>query len=310
MRKISLLALIAWICLGSLCFSQTPKKKKGWSYPPNMPNAEVEVYKRVNGEDLNAYIFFPENHQPENPTGAILFFFGGGWTGGTPEQFAAHCEYFSKRGLVAIACDYRVAMRQSVKPVCCVADAKSAVRWARENADRLGVNADQIVAAGGSAGGHIAACTGTINGVDEEVENLKISSRPNAMALFNPVIATRPIDDRELDEEDLYKRTDRLGIAPEKISPFHNVVENLPPTIIFHGAKDEVVPIKQVVEFEKRMQKAGNRCELHTYEGQIHGFFNQGRNQDKFFKQTVNSLDQFLVSLEYLKPLPTKDEAP
>jgi acetyl esterase/lipase len=52
-----------------------------------------------------------------------------------------------------------VKSRQGVTPAACVEDAKSAERWLRQNAARLGLDPNRIVAAGGSAGGHIAACT-------------------------------------------------------------------------------------------------------------------------------------------------------
>ena len=82
--------------------------------------------------------------------------------------------------------DYRVSSRHGTQVVHCVADGKSAVRWIRANAKRLGVDAERIAAGGGSAGGHVAACTGVISGLDAPDEDTSLSSVPNAMALFNP----------------------------------------------------------------------------------------------------------------------------
>ena len=58
-----------------------------WKYPPEMPGASVEVYREVNGVKLNAYIFTPPGHRVSDHRPAVLFFFGGGWKGGTPGQF-------------------------------------------------------------------------------------------------------------------------------------------------------------------------------------------------------------------------------
>ena len=46
---------------------------------------------------------------------------------------------------------------------------------------------------------------------------------------------------------------------------------------------------------------AGNRCELLTWEGLKHGFFNFGRYNNKSYLETVRAADKFLASLDYLK---------
>jgi acetyl esterase/lipase len=87
--------------------------------------------------------------------------------------------------MVAILADYRVASRHGVKIPECVRDAKSAIRWVRMNAERIGVDPNRIATAGGSAGGHLAASTALLPGFEEEKEDLRTSSRPNALVLFN-----------------------------------------------------------------------------------------------------------------------------
>jgi acetyl esterase/lipase len=60
-----------------------------------------------------------------------------------------------------------------------------------------------------------------------------------------------------------------------------------------------------VVAFAEAMQKAGNRCELHSYDDQGHGFFNFGRGGGKMFVATVTDADRFLESLGYVAGEPT-----
>ena len=208
--------------------------------------------------------------------------------------------------MVAMAADYRVLSRHGTKAVKCVEDAKSAVRWIRANAKRLGVDPDRIVAAGGSAGGHIAACTGVIEGFDAKGEDATISSVPNAMALFNPAVALAPVNGQPpLDARRIGNLTDRMGVEPRKLSPLHHVRAGLPPTIIFHGKSDSTVRYFTVEAFTAAMEKAGNRCELAGYEGEPHGFFNYGRGGNRAFRSTVRKLDEFLTSLDYLEGKPT-----
>ena len=288
-----------------------PKKPKrsGFEYPPQLPGAKAEVYKTVGDVKLNLYIFTPDGHKPDDKRPAIVFFFGGAWTTGSPGQFLHQCEYLASRGMVAMTADYRVASRHQVKPVQCVADAKSAIRWVRASAKRLGVDPDRIAAGGGSAGGHLAGAVGTIEGLDEKGEDTTVSSRPNAMVMFNPALVLAPLKgDGVVGNDRLQLTEERCGITPAKISPCHHVRAGAPPAIIFHGRADTTVPYATAKAFTEAMKKAGNRCELAGFEGQPHGFFNFGRNENKYFVETVRKMDQFLTSLGWLKGEPTIDE--
>jgi acetyl esterase/lipase len=244
------------------------------------------VYKQIGDVTLELDVFDPEGLQPNDKRPAIIFFFGGGWNSGSPTQFSRHAAHFAKRGMVAICADYRVKSRHGVTPFECVRDAKSAVRWVRAHAAELGVDPDRIVASGGSAGGHLAACAGVIDGLDEEREDTAISSRPNALILFNPVIDTgiRGYGNKVLAER---ART---------ISPVEHVTKDVPPTIIFHGDADTTTPIEGVRRFRDRMKTLDRRCDLVEFSGEKHGFFNRG----KAFEQTLEQADAFLVSLGYL----------
>jgi acetyl esterase/lipase len=261
-------------------------------------------YKAVGDVKLNLYLYEPEGQEAEagDKRPAIVFFFGGGWTGGSPGQFEQHCKYLASRGMVAITADYRVASRHNVKAVSCVADAKSAIRYVRQNAAKLGIDPARIAAGGGSAGGHLAACTGVLSGFDEPAEDAKTSSVPNALALFNPAVVLAPAAGiRPLEESKITSLADRMGVEPQKLSPYHNVRKGAPPTIIFHGQADTTVPYATAELFAKAMTDAGNQCRLVGYEGQTHGFFNQGRSGGEYYEKTLAELDQFLVGLGYLK---------
>jgi acetyl esterase len=284
-----------------------PEPVTSWIYPPEMPGSRVEVYRKVGDVELNAWIFEPHSDVVESRP-AIVFFFGGGWRGGTPGQFLPHCQYLAERGMVAISVDYRVKSRNDSSPQDAVEDAKAAIRWVLKNATRLGVDPDRVVASGGSAGGHLAAATGLVPGFESGDSN--VSSQPNAMVLFNPaVILARTDGEQLLSEEKLKDIGERCLGRPEEISPFHHMRADLPPSIIFHGTNDDAVLFPTVVAFRDRMTKLGNRCELKAFEGQPHGFFNAGRGKGKpreeanrYFHKTTKLMDGFLVSLGYLSP--------
>jgi acetyl esterase len=261
----------------------------------------VMVFKRVGDVELKAYVYFPENHKASDNRAAVVFFFGGGWKGGTPTQFEEHCKYLAARGMVAATVDYRVKTRHGTTADCCVRDAKSAIRWMRSSAGKLGVDPNRIVAAGGSAGGHIAACTGVVSGWEEKGEDLKVSSQPNAMVLFNPALVLADITGEIALGDKLKDLERRMNTNPVNLSPYHQVNRETPPTIIFHGKADDVVHYK-TAELYAAKAGAWGRVELHGYAAQQHGFFNFKKNNGEFYKKTVAQMDAFLVSLKYLDP--------
>ena len=280
-------SLLTAILIG--CAPQLSAQKK--NQVPDVAGASaVEVYKTASDWDLKLWIFNPEGHKPEDKRPAIVFFFGGGWNGGTPNQFQQHAQYLASRGMVAAVADYRVKSRQGTSPFECVADGKSAVRYLRKNAARLGIDPDRIAAGGGSAGGHVAATTGIVPGLDEKGEDASISSKSNALVLFNPVYDNGPKG---------YGNS-RLGDRWKEISPAHNIQEGCPPAIVFLGDRDSLIPVPTADSFKEKMEKVGSKSVLHVFEGQAHGFFNQKKGGAEIFLKTLAQMDAFLVEIGYL----------
>lgn len=296
--KIFGLSLIFTFCLGldtGWCQSQK-------NYPPELESSSTEIYKTVGETKLRLWIYKPEGTVSEQPRSAIVFFFGGGWRGGTPQQFHQHCRYLAKQGMVAITADYRVLSRHQTLADRCVADAKSAIRYVRQNAKRLGIDPHRIVAAGGSAGGHLAACTDLIKTLDEPNEDQSVSSRPNAVAMFNPALILAPWEGIDLDEEKLKDIEKRTGVPAKEISPIHHLRQGSAPSIIFHGQSDTTVPYLTAKTFAEATQRLGNECELIGYAGEPHGFFNYGRGgiPGHAYLKTLSQLHQFLNKINFL----------
>ena len=285
----ALTSLLLTLVFAGLAWGQSEKEEKK---PLFGDAATAETYKHASDTDLQIYRFDPPNFDPSNERRpATVFFFGGGWNGGTVTQFEQHAKYLASRGMVTFVADYRVKSRQQVDPNACVADAKSAVRWIRTHSKRLGINPDRIAAGGGSAGGHIAAVSGMCEGLEDPAEaESEISSRPNALLLFNPVYNNGP---------DGFSH-ERVKEWFPAISPAHNISADDPPTIVFFGTDDKLVSVELIKEFEANMQEAGVTSELHLYEGMPHGFFNERKSKESFL-DTVLKMDAFLVSLNWLE---------
>lgn len=262
----------------------------GWSIAVQAapPVGEPVVYKTVGDRALTLYVTKPDDWQTGDRRPCIVFFHGGGWVGGKPEQFTEHARHFCGRGLVCVQVEYRLLDRQSDDPPdACIHDARSAMRWVRSHADVLGIDPLRIASAGGSAGGHLAAHVGMVDGLDDPQDNCAISCKSQAMLLFNPVFDNGPDG----------WGTKRVGDRYREISPLHNISPDDPPAIVFLGTEDKLIPVATGRRFEEQMQAAGIACTLVLAEGQPHGFFNHGRDDNRWYNETITESKRFLESL-------------
>lgn len=247
------------------------------------------LYKVAGADSLYMHVDYPLLYDSTLSHPAIVFFYGGGWNGGTTGQFAPHAKYFASRGMVCFRADYRVKSRQGSSPFESLKDAKSAIRYIRAHAKELGVDPEKIVASGGSAGGHLAVATAVIEGFNEIGEDRTVSCVPNALVLFNPVFDNGPGG----------YGYERIGEAYKEFSPLHNIKEGMPPAVVFLGTEDPLIPVETAEYFRTVMDKVGSRSDLFLYEGEGHGFFNY-RNYD-IYQDTRDKADEFLISTGFLR---------
>lgn len=253
------------------------------------PQAQY-IYKTVGDRQLAIQMSYPPDWKATDKRSAIVFFFGGGWTSGTTEQFRPQAEYFARRGLVCGRADYRVKSRDGVTPAECVEDALSAMRWVRGHAATLGIDPSRIVSSGGSAGGHLAACVFFTEGIMSDTDDPAVSPRPNAMILYNPALDFVALKNsgrgnyaRSMDDDTL-----------ARISPLRHVRKEMPPTLILDGTNDFLYDQNHaMVEKGKQL---GAPIEVFWAEGQRHGFF----NRSPWLEKTTERADQFLQSRGYL----------
>jgi acetyl esterase len=267
-------------------------------YSQTIPGYKEFTYKQIDTITLKLFVKNPDNFNSEKQYPTIIFFFGGGWNSGDVNQFKPHADYLASRGMITVLADYRVSTRHQTTPFDAVADAKSAIRFLRQNARELNIDKEKIAASGGSAGGHLAAAAATVPGLNDPKDDLKVSAKPNALVLFNPVFDNGPTG----------YGFERIGERYTEISPMHNIGEKTPPTIVFLGTKDHLIPVETAKLYKQKMELAGNRCDVFFYEDRGHGFFNyrhDSENENRFFTETLLQTDLFLESIGYLRGKPT-----
>tara|TARA_R110002110_G_scaffold91264_1_gene237377 strand:+ start:29331 stop:30260 length:930 start_codon:yes stop_codon:yes gene_type:complete len=252
------------------------------------------VYKATPQGKLSLYVHLPNDWQSSDHRPAIVFFFGGGWISGGPDHFKRQAAHLANRGMVAVRADYRTDSKHHTTPDAAVSDGRDALQWMRENATKIGIDPDRIVASGASAGGHIAACLALCEDATEP---------PAMLILFNPVLditnATRELEFsvRELELIDM--------IGPEaaaSLSPNQRISITTPPSLHLIGDKDPL--IAQVEDFAIQSEALNIHSKVMVAADQTHGFF----NKEPWQTATLLAADDYLVENGYLKPDPSAEQ--
>ena len=228
----------------------------------------------ANGEEAadipTLEVFLPDN--ADGVTAAVVICPGGGY-GALADQHEGIdiARHFNELGVAAFILRYRLAPHYR-EPVPLL-DAQRAIRHVRHHARQYNVDPDRLGIMGFSAGGHLAASTGTLIGeaqpdADDPID--QHSARPDFMILCYPVI------DMTDDVMHTGSRNNLLGSDPtpeqaERYTLQNQVSERTPPTFLFHTDEDEPVPAENSVRFYLAMREAGVPAEMHIYRPGPHG---------------------------------------
>ena len=258
----------------------------------DVPVGKVQIYKNEGDTAREIEIFFPKDHDPaQKAVPGIIMFHGGGWGGGHRKQFRYLCHYFSTRGLVAATVTYKLASKAGPKNAkgtesrkrVCITDAKSAIRWYKQNAKRLGINPLKIIAGGGSAGGHISLLATTNPGLNDPSDTRKYDTTVAAYLLFNPALSASDAKDPQVDF-------------------LQHLKDDLPPAMVFFGSEDTWLKKGWKTASAKMTSlKISDSVDVRIANGQGHGFFNRQPWSDV----TLIEADRFLKALGYLEGNPT-----
>lgn len=233
--------------------------------------AESFVYKVTPQAALKLHVLRPRTTSLFVP--AVLFFFPGGWRHGKVVNFLPHAQAMVEEGWLAILADYRVRDRHGTEPRDSVEDALDCFVWLRENATRLGYDPHHLVVAGGSSGGHLAACVGLFESSNGKLVP-RVKEAPAALVLFNPVLDV---------EAFVAARRDKLTVSDARaISPLAQVHAAFPATLIMHGSADQSVPAEKSEEFARKAKALGLEVAVLIYPGKEHGFYNPQKDTEGF----------------------------
>ena len=250
---------------------------------------QTRVYKTTAQGELSLRIFAqPLANGTVGARPAIVYYFGGGWSSGTPMQYYREAARLAHQGMVAVCVDYRISSVNNTSPFEAVADAKSALRWVRSHVGEFGIDPARIAAAGGSAGGHLAAACALLPDLDEDSDR-SVSGRPDALLLFYPVLDQSPGGYGHNQVKDRWT----------EISPLDQDLSQLPPTLLLYGDKDQYVPATMVAAL--RGKAPVSRVKVKVYPGAAHPIFLYRQGWSELRESCMQDCEVFLSDMGWLK---------
>src|SRR5580692_1263002 len=273
-----------------------------------MPNVEFEkdvVYGDAGNRPLRLDVY-----RPSEPNGAaVLLVHGGGWSRGSKDMLGPAATALAEQGFVVLAQEYRLTGEAPFPAN--IHDVKRAIRWAKQNADELGFDADKLCLEGHSAGAHLVLlAAGTpgdartdppegMAGVSDEVAAVTAIYPPVlfyiAGARPSGALAAKSLPGADVSEE-----------AAALASPIEHVTAAFPPVMLLHGDADKVVPVSASRRFEERVRAAGGKVDLHVYAGLPHGFANHPEIQPAMMAMIGGFFRRWAIAPEVFAQPPTR----
>ena len=256
---------------------------------------------------------------------ALVLIHGGGWRGGDPSVFFPAAKYFASRGLPTFSIGYRLVGPGTNDPSVsdCLADCRSALRYLRSHASEYGIDPARIAVLGDSAGGHLAACLGTIPD-PEDVRG--VSSAANVMIPCNPIVDLGPGEggtntwfrliqkgaamEKTPAPEALVPTPGQIALAAS-VSPVGFVSSKSAPSLLIHGLDDTVVSPDQSRRLDEALRKAGVPSELVLLPGARHAFIlPRYTATEAQVVDAMTTIDRFLSKTGYLQGSPMLEISP
>lgn len=230
-----------------------------------MPVESNVTYAKAGDRELRADLYRPEGSTVPTRT-AVVLVHGGGWIVGEKLMIAPVAMQLASQGFLAVAVEYRL-VREAPWPAQ-MDDVVAATNWVAENAARLGIDADRIVLAGASAGGHLALmATAKLGG------KAKVAA---VISLFSASELTleQPAPKGKFGAPQLVG-PDASDAALQTASPLFQVDGNFPPVFLLHGGGDWMIDPQASITLYQRLVELGVTAELHIVAGAIHEFIEE-----------------------------------
>jgi acetyl esterase/lipase len=221
----------------------------------------------AHGKEMDAPHLVP--YICEGSSSAIIICPGGGYTHLAEHEGEPVARWLNDHGISTFVLKYRIAPHHAPAPLM---DGRQAVRYVRSHAKEYGIDPQKIGILGFSAGGHLAAMTGTtFDFGNPESDHIveRTSSRPDLTVLCYPVITMKQFGHSG-------SREQLIGHSPdEQLVNQHSaeicVSIDTPPAFIWHTANDSAVPVENSLQYALSLSRNDIPYELHIFPEGNHG---------------------------------------
>ncbi|SAK94341.1 esterase/lipase [Caballeronia fortuita] len=232
------------------------------------------------GEAIGVRVYHPVEPSWAQPSPALLYFHGGGFTVGSVSTHDALCRKLAHdAGCAVVSVDYRLAPEHKF-PVA-VNDAFDALQWLAREAGTFGIDAARLAIGGDSAGGTLAiVCAVLARDADIDLK-LQLLIYPGTSAWQKSASHARLAEGYLLSGETIqwffaqYLRDDRdrddWRFAPLDAARGVPDFKGVAPAWI--AAADHDPLYDEDVAFAAKLEEAGVPVTLMRYQGMIHEFF-------------------------------------
>lgn len=194
------------------------------------------------------------------PYPLIVFYYGGGWHSGVPENYRFVARTLGERGFATALVGYRLVPEGRFPAM--LQDSAAGLAWLSRNANRYGVAADRAVLAGHSAGAYNAAMLAL------DPQWLREAGVPEGM-VAGVVGLAGPYDFYPFTSDSARAALGHVE-PPERTQPIRFARGDAPPLLLMTGAEDDVVKPRNSVALAKAVRTAGGEAELVSLPGMGH----------------------------------------
>ena len=203
----------------------------------------------------------------------LIFIHGGGLSKGDKRDYLIYTSSFAQKGYITASIQYRFV--DKVKFPAQVFEVKAAIRWLKAHANDYHIDNTKIVLIGGSAGGHLAMMAGYTTDIYEYTvkDDSLISPKVQAIVnLYGPAdFTTKHAREHSISKNMFGKTYEENPEIYEASSPIKYITKDDPPTLIFQGTIDDLVPVSQSDTLTAALKRHGVSVEYHRLKGWPHG---------------------------------------